>query len=110
MTDKEIKSFYNSSAWKCKRLEILSRDRHECVDCRKRLDDAAKKGIILSGRDRYINRATEVHHIKELREHFKLKLDNDNLVSLCSSCHNKRHGREPIRMFKKKKRITEEMW
>lgn len=39
----------------------------------------------------------EVHHIQELKEHPELGLDDDNLVSLCTQCHNLRHGRAPKR-------------
>ena len=51
MNDKEVKAFYNSSAWKHKRMEILERDRYECQDCRKKLKKAAEHGERLSGRD-----------------------------------------------------------
>lgn len=110
MNDKEVKAFYNSSAWKHKRMEILERDRYECQDCRKRLKKAAEHGEQLSGRDRLIRRAEEVHHVRELKEHPELALDNDNLISLCTQCHNIRHGRHPQRFAKRKKRLTEEKW
>lgn len=32
------------------------------------------------------------HHIEELRKRYDLRLDEDNLVPLCSSCHQKVHG------------------
>lgn len=92
MTDKEAKAFYNSSAWKHKRMQILDRDHYECQDCRKRIKDAAASGTQLIGRDRKIWRAEEVHHIQELKEHPELGLDDDNLVSLCTQCHNLRHA------------------
>lgn len=110
MTDKEAKAFYNSSAWKHKRMEILERDHYECQDCRRRLRAAAKEGKVLSGRDRKIWPAEEVHHIRELKDHPELALDNDNLVSLCTQCHNLRHDRNPYKFVKKKKRLTEEKW
>ena len=110
MTEKEVKAFYNSSAWKHKRLEILDRDRYERQDCRKRLIEAAETGKRLSGDDREMRRAEEVHHIKELREYPELALDDDNLVSLCTKCHNMRHGRIIKRFEKRKKRLTEEKW
>ena len=31
------------------------------------------------------------HHIEELRKRYDLRLDEDNLVPLCSSCHQKVH-------------------
>lgn len=49
MTDKEAKAFYNSSAWKHKRMQILDRDHYECQDCRKRIKDAAASGTQLIG-------------------------------------------------------------
>ena len=110
MTDKEVKAFYNSSAWKNKRLEILERDHHECHVRRKRLRDAGKEGRLLSGRDRKIWPAEEVHHIKELKEHPELALVDDNLISLCTQCHNLRHGRNPHKFVRRKKRLTEEKW
>lgn len=110
MTEKEVKAFYNSKEWKRKRLDILARDRGECQDCIRRLADARKHGIRLHGEDAKIKAACEVHHIKELREYPSLKLDGDNLTSLCSNCHNIRHGREPKHFNKKKPRLTEEMW
>lgn len=110
MTEKEVKKFYNSKEWKKKRIDILERDHYECQDCTKRLKDAAVNGTILSAEDRKIRRAQEVHHIKELREYPELKLDDDNLTSLCIQCHNVRHGRNPRRFVRKKKRLTEEKW
>ena len=47
MTDKEAKAFYNSSAWKHKRMQILDRDHYECQDCCKRIKDAAASGTQL---------------------------------------------------------------
>ena len=110
MTEKEVKKFYNSKNWKIKRIEILKRDCFECQDCIKRLKEAAVNGTQLRGEDREIRKATEVHHIKELREYPELALDEDNLISLCTKCHNARHGRYIKQFVKKKKRLTEEKW
>jgi thymidine kinase len=67
------KPFYNSTAWKYKRKEILKRDNYTCRDCD--------------------GRATEVHHKKELTpkniNDIRIALGNDNLVSLCHDCHKK---------------------
>lgn len=110
MTEKEVKAFYNSGQWKHKREDILERDHHECQDCRERLKKAASKGMQLPGWQRKIWPAEQVHHIKELRDYPSLALDDDNLISLCTRCHNIRHGREPNKFVKKKKRLTEEKW
>ena len=111
MTDKEVKKFYNSKEWKNqKRIHILKRDKFECQDCKARLREANEKGIKLSAEERKIRRATEVHHIKELKEYPELALEDDNLVSLCTQCHNVRHGRNPKRFVRKKPLVSEERW
>lgn len=68
--------FYRSQKWRNKRKAILKRDKYRCVECRK------------YGRT---TQATHVHHIKELEHYPELVLDDDNLVSLCAKCHNKKH-------------------
>lgn len=110
MDEKEAKHFYNSKAWKIKRMEILKRDRFECQDCIGRLRRAREQGIILTGSERDIRRAEEVHHKQELREHPELALDDDNLISLCTQCHNVRHGRHPNRFVKRRQRVNDERW
>lgn len=67
---------HKSMRWKRKREQILRRDDYLCQDCKrygKRVD------------------ATEVHHIKHVDEYPELAYQNDNLISLCAACHNKRH-------------------
>ena len=86
------------------------RDHYECQDCRERLRKATEEGRRLTGEDAKIRIATQVHHIKELREYPQLAFDKENLISLCTQCHNIRHGRNPKRFVKRKKRITEEKW
>lgn len=110
MTDKEVKQFYNSKEWKRKRVEILTRDHNECRDCRNRMADAFLLGKTLDRKDAKIRRATEVHHIKELKEYPNLALDSDNLVSLCTQCHNVRHGRNPKRFVRKNQPVSSEKW
>ena len=110
MTEKEKKKFYNSKQWKAKRIEILDRDRHECQDCRKRLQEAVKNNVVLSAEERKIRQANEVHHIKELSEEPDMALDDNNLISLCTQCHNERHGRTVKKFAKKKEPVTEEKW
>ena len=96
LTDKEAKHIYNSARWKEKRMQILIRDHFECQDCRARLENAVSHDIQLKGWERKIHRATQVHHIIELKERPDLAFDDDNLVSLCGMCHNIRHGRGPF--------------
>lgn len=110
MDDREAKAFYNSKEWKSKRLQILERDHYECQACRERLRLAAAEGKRLYGKDAKIRRATEVHHKKELKDYPRLRLDDDNLVSLCVKCHNDKHGRRTKEFAKKKKVVSEEKW
>lgn len=94
MTDKEYNAFYHTGAWKRKRLEILRRDHFECQECWRRIRKAKETGERLAGADAKIRRAVCVHHIRELKDCWELRLDNDNLESLCGTCHNALHGRE----------------
>lgn len=110
LNDKQVKAIYNSSAWKNKRNEILKRDCYECIDCRERLEKAHENRVRLHGDDAKIRPANEVHHKKELKEYPELAFDNDNLISLCTKCHNIRHGRNPKRFVKRKPPISEERW
>ena len=112
MDEKEIKKFYNSKEWQKKREYILKRDNHECQDCVTRLEKAKLEGITLVGRDRLIRRAEQVHHIEELKVRPDLKLDDDNLTSLCGICHNIRHDRYVygFRRKNKKNYASEEKW
>lgn len=41
---------------------------------------------------RLIEQANIVHHVIEVKEDWSKRLDIDNLVSVCHSCHNKIHG------------------
>lgn len=51
----------------------MARDRYQCVMCRAR-------GVV--------TRATMVHHIVPVKKDWDKRLDLDNLMSLCESCHN----------------------
>lgn len=74
--DNETNPFYLTPRWQRKRAAILRRDKYLCQDCKR------------YGRTR---EAKEVHHIKHLEDFPELAYDNDNLISLCSACHRKRH-------------------
>lgn len=66
--------FRGSSAWKSKRLEIRERDLHICRVC------YDKKGI-------YNSSGIQIHHISSLANDYSRRLDNDNLISLCTYHH-----------------------
>ena len=86
--------FYNDRVWRKKRKDIIERDNKECQKCKRR------------GK---FNKATCVHHKKHLRENPLLALDDDNLESLCDSCHNEEHP-EKLNNDTKEKFTTEERW
>ena len=72
------KDFYKSTKWKAKRTNILKRDNYMCQEC--------KRYGKTTG-------ATTVHHVKPLEFNLELRLDSNNLISLCSVCHDKMHDR-----------------
>ena len=67
---------YHSPRWKRKRAAILRRDGYLCQECKR------------YGRRR---QATTVHHIRHADEYPELAYTDGNLVSLCSTCHQKAH-------------------
>jgi 5-methylcytosine-specific restriction enzyme A len=71
-------SFYTSARWRKKREVILRRDQYECKQC-----------------SRYgkVTQATTVHHIYPLEIYPEYRLTTENLISLCSHCHNELHDR-----------------
>lgn len=80
-----IKAFYNSSLWLCKRTEALNRDNNECQKCK-------TKGLFTP--------ADCVHHKKHVRKYPHLALELDNLTSLCNSCHDEEHPEKLKKSFK----------
>lgn len=85
--DPNIKAFRNSSVWRRKRAYIMERDGYMCKCCHER-------------------QATAVHHIVPLWADFSLRLRDDNLISLCDTCHrradieaNKKWGRGVKKSF-----------
>ena len=83
-----IKIFdYKSAKWKKVRLKALKRDKYICQECKKYFKN---------------EEATVVHHIIEVWEDLSKAYDINNLESLCTKCHNKRHP-------EKAKKIKKEM-
>ena len=64
-------SFYKSTSWRHKRERVLKRTRY--------------------GKS---TPATTVHHIEPLKDKPKLRLEGNNLVSLCDKCHERMHNRD----------------
>lgn len=77
--DKETVRFRNTKTWANKSIEIRQRDRYLCKVCLENLYNTLNwlnhKGI-------------EVHHITPINEDYNRRLDNDNLISLCSMHHH----------------------
>ena len=74
-------AFYNSWTWRKKRNEIAQRDNQECQVCK----DDGKVTLATS------THPLIVHHIKPLEYHPDLKLDDNNLTTVCIACHNSIH-------------------
>lgn len=102
MRKKERDPFYGTAKWLRAREQALDRDCGLCVWCR----DAGRYR-----RDRYGRRvpvpATLVHHNIPRSKAPELELTLDNLVSLCSSCHDEAHPEKHADMTQKKDRIPE---
>lgn len=87
--------FYKSTEWNKKRLQILRRDHFECQKCK-----YVKHKL---------TRATVVHHRVHLKDDPFLMLEDDNLISLCNTCHNEEHPEKRIKN-KRKYFTNEEKW
>ena len=88
--DPKYGRFYNSSEWRILSRKRLQDDGYKCVKCKKI--------------------ASEVDHIKPIQtpEGWELRLDYNNLQSLCLDCHNEKHERFKRRMqYKKGGRVGE---
>lgn len=72
--------FYHSGPWLRIRELALSRDRHLCQECMRR---------VRAGMQSRPRHATMVHHIKPRREYPDLELVLENLESLCNTCHER---------------------
>ena len=77
--------FYNSAEWKKLRNQKFYDADGLCELCR-------KNGII--------KEAKEIHHKIPLNVDWSKRLDYDNLIALCSDCHNQQHLRiSPLQKF-----------
>lgn len=69
----EIRKFRNSTAWRKKAAEIRERDKNLCQVCLKN--------------NRFVYKDLSVHHIIPVAESVELRLENSNLITVCSVCH-----------------------
>lgn len=77
--DIKYNKFYKSKEWSRVRQVVIARDHALCKDC---LDKNT------------ITPYNTVHHIVPIKEEWSKRLDINNLVCLCESCHQKRHKRD----------------
>jgi len=71
--------FYHSKAWQRVREVAVARDYALCQDCMK-----SKKITIYN----------VVHHVVSIKKNYDKRLDINNLICLCESCHQIRHKEE----------------
>lgn len=72
----------NCYDWQVKRFEILIRDKFRCCDCGE------------------LSEKLHVHHKYYIKDLMPWEIDSLGLVSLCRGCHNKRHEKEIIKVYK----------
>ena len=78
-------SFYCSREWQLLRNQKFYDADGLCELCR-------QNGII--------KEAKEIHHIVPIEKDWSKRLDYDNLLALCSDCHNQQHLRiSPLQKF-----------
>lgn len=75
-TDDKEQRFYSNPDWRIKREKIKHTDNGYCLLC---LNNNERKAM------------DTVHHIVELKEDWDKRFDDDNLISLCESCHQVVH-------------------
>lgn len=68
--------FRKTSAWTCMREKILARDGYRCRLCEMEQEER-----------RYNPGRLSVHHIEPLAQRWDLRLDEDNLLTLCDGHH-----------------------
>lgn len=87
----EIIKFRGSSAWKKKRNVIRERDVF-CLVCL--YSEKLTK-------DKYSTKNLSVHHIESLEEAFEKRLDEDNLILLCTKHHKEAEAGQIKKSFLK---------
>lgn len=76
-TEEEVIKFYHSNEWRQMRQAVLERD-HGIDQW-----ELTERGRLIPG--------DTVHHIVEVREHWELRNDIDNLETISKSNHNREH-------------------
>lgn len=76
--DSKADKFRKTKLWTRKSLEIRQRDKNLCIVCINNLYNTIFQ---------YNYDKLEVHHITPINEDYNKRLDNDNLITLCSYHH-----------------------
>jgi predicted restriction endonuclease len=77
-SDRQSDKFRKTKLWTNKSIEIRQRDKFLCQICLRNLYNTLS----------FLNfKTVEVHHITPINEDYNRRLDNDNLISLCSYHH-----------------------
>lgn len=71
--DDKCSKFYKSKEWLMTRTSVLFRDNNMCRVC--------------WSRDKKIKVGDTAHHIITLRDDWSLRVDKNNLITVCPSCH-----------------------
>lgn len=88
-----IDAFRSSYEWKLKREYIKKRDRYLCQACLNNLEGTVR---------RICTANLSVHHIEPLKNHFELRLDETNLITLCEYHHESAEcGKIPAELLRK---------
>ena len=82
--------FYTSTAWRKLRQSVLTENLYICEVCK-------------------VKEASAVHHVNYIRNYWDERLDYDNCIAICSSCHKQTHlnkieGKEKFEIFQSKYR------
>lgn len=74
----ERQSVYARAMWKALAKKIMARDDYRCQKCAAKHDQQHK---------------LQVHHIKPWSKHPELRFEEENLLTLCQTCHKAEHSR-----------------
>lgn len=81
---RKSKALYNSKDWENIKAMAFERDNHLCQICLRKNRNT---------------KANLVHHIIYVKSDYEKALDLDNLMCVCSACHNKIHSKDEKEVF-----------
>ena len=99
----DVHYFYTSRTWRKKRTQTILRDNNECQRCK------AIGKVTVGTKEEPL----QVHHKRHLKDRPDLAFVDNNLESLCATCHNKEHPEKLEKLIGEKKKKgfeNEERW